>query len=354
MSPRTTQVWDIIPSLTGVPSPERDKRTIMALQVYVDDSGTGGDSPVFILAGCEAEASQWAAFTDEWREALNAEPAIEYFKASECFSQRGQFEGWDKVACSQKAEMLSSIIPKYVDRAFIFEVNAVEYADVFRGKIDFRYDKPYFLMAHDLCEQLLSIQINERGRAPIEIIFDNNDGVSILINQIYAEARKNSIGTESAFIFEEVMPILPIFQDEKKALPLQAADMVAWFFRRIFGKIVISCESGAAWDNFKTVPIDHFSTGKDFLEKRREEILNILPEGKVYFHQLVQSRQSFDQRISEHNIEILRAGSHYPTLVSVSSKQMRQRRLVQSCMAHDTPHLHTQDGKQCFGGTSQD
>ena len=321
----------------------------MTYQVYVDDSGTGGDSPVFVLAGCEAQALRWTAFTNEWHVALGTSPSIKYFKASECFSQRGEFAGWRREDCSQKAEKLASIIETYIERAFIFLVRTADFTKVFKGQIDSRYDNPYYLMARDLCEQLVMLYANERPNESLEIIFDDNAAVAKPINVLYASLQDLSFALNERILLSDVMPISPSFVDEKDSLPLQAADMIAWFFRRAFGQIVIPAVSGPAWDKLEHVPIHLFDTDDEFLEHHRARIIGELPEGKVYFHQLVQSRAVLDRTISDQNLKALRSGKEFPTLHSFTSKQLRKRRLVRSCSEIDIPHLHMRREKPCLG-----
>ena len=58
---------------------------------FIDDSGSGGDSPYYILAGYSAPKATWAAFWPDWQAALDVPPKLEYFKMSEAESLKGQF-----------------------------------------------------------------------------------------------------------------------------------------------------------------------------------------------------------------------------------------------------------------------
>jgi hypothetical protein len=103
-----TQVWDIVPYLSGVPGPARLRRLVLALQVFIDDSGKD-DPPVFVLAGFIAEAAQWAAFSDAWDAELKQSPAIEHFKMKDAHSLRGQFSRWSDLGRDHKVGRLSSL-----------------------------------------------------------------------------------------------------------------------------------------------------------------------------------------------------------------------------------------------------
>lgn len=58
---------------------------------FVDDSGSGGDSPYFVLAGYAACESAWTTFLPHWQSVLDLPPKLEYFKMSEAESLKGQF-----------------------------------------------------------------------------------------------------------------------------------------------------------------------------------------------------------------------------------------------------------------------
>ena len=49
---------------------------------FVDDSGSGGDSPYFVSAGYTAPESIWNGFVPEWQRILDLSPKLEYFKMS--------------------------------------------------------------------------------------------------------------------------------------------------------------------------------------------------------------------------------------------------------------------------------
>jgi hypothetical protein len=61
------------------------------LQGYVDDSGSDGQQPPYVLAGFLMPVEKWAQFADDWKFQLDRQPAIEYFKMSEACSRVEQF-----------------------------------------------------------------------------------------------------------------------------------------------------------------------------------------------------------------------------------------------------------------------
>jgi hypothetical protein len=87
----SSKVWDLV---SGLPSSERTKRRMMALQAYFDDSKEAGR--VVVLAGLIAPAEQWAAFSDEWKGMLTLRRNWLYFKMSEWVYSEDE-EVWEKI-----------------------------------------------------------------------------------------------------------------------------------------------------------------------------------------------------------------------------------------------------------------
>jgi hypothetical protein len=63
-------IWALVPGMSALPDAVARRRLLVALEVYVDDSGTG-NPPVFLLGGFIGRAESWAVFKEEWRDALD-------------------------------------------------------------------------------------------------------------------------------------------------------------------------------------------------------------------------------------------------------------------------------------------
>jgi hypothetical protein len=104
----------------------------MVLQVYCDDSGTGGreQHDVFVLAGWLADSTAWAGFTADWARALSEPPSIVYFKMNEARVTRGQFrgpfKGWTHKARDEKVSRLAAILKKYARLGVHFRLSQHE------------------------------------------------------------------------------------------------------------------------------------------------------------------------------------------------------------------------------------
>src|SRR5437868_7829681 len=94
MGTAADRVWAMV---SGLPSGKRERRKLMVLQTYADDSGNEPTSPIFVLAGFIASYEEWAAFSDEWKAALAEPPGLDYFKMKEAERLHDQFskrKGW--------------------------------------------------------------------------------------------------------------------------------------------------------------------------------------------------------------------------------------------------------------------
>jgi hypothetical protein len=79
------------------------------LKVYIDDSQMG-HPPVSVLGGWLDDSTKWAAFSDEWREALEMRPRLDYFKYNEAQTFSGQFSGWSERSRNERVRLLMSIL----------------------------------------------------------------------------------------------------------------------------------------------------------------------------------------------------------------------------------------------------
>src|SRR5947209_6090015 len=77
--------------LSGLTREGRNRRVLLPIQAYIDDSGGIGHADAFVLAGFIADAQAWLAFSEEWQACLATSPAISRFKMREAANRRGSF-----------------------------------------------------------------------------------------------------------------------------------------------------------------------------------------------------------------------------------------------------------------------
>lgn len=206
----------------------------MTIQVYVDESGTGGvpQSDSIVLAGLIGEAAEWVHFSDEWRGCLDAAPSVALLKMRNAAKLRGEFAGWSKDSRDRKVRDLARIIARHKVRFIYNRTDLSGFVGTIAAHTGRPLNDPYFFPFHimimSVCYDLL-----ERGqRERFEIIFDESKISGLRAKGWYPVIKDFMEPHEQA-----IMPVEPIFKTDDESMPLQAADMYAWLFRRGTSKL---------------------------------------------------------------------------------------------------------------------
>jgi hypothetical protein len=219
----------------GLPSGERNKRWIVVLRAYIDDSGTQGKEPFFTLGGFISTTDNWARFSDEWKAQLDADPPIPYFSMHRAFYPReGPFKGWKKRAIERRVAEFVRIIRTHAIMRVSCSMRKDDYEELIKGKFvknkknPFHViDHPYFLCFWTLINAVIHYQREYGWNTQIDFIFDEQGKMGVETVRWFQIIKKVAPKESKPFFGSP-----PIFQDDKKFLPLQAADMYAWSIRR--------------------------------------------------------------------------------------------------------------------------
>ncbi len=237
------------------------------LQAWIDDSGRGkeSDSPVFVLAGYAGPVQKFERLTDDWQATMREEPALAYLKGKEANALVGNFKGWTPEQRDAKLEKLIASIRKHDLIALSVAVNYRDFNRTLREPKGV-LKNPFGVAFAHMAGWLMHSAHVKPEREEIEMIFDH--GVL---------AREKEI--EDAYqgmkwaILKEAMDLLvgrPRFEDDKRHLPLQAADLFAWNVRR---DLVEQLTNGKRWESptwtelrtgIKGIPI--YLGGKELIE----------------------------------------------------------------------------------------
>lgn len=191
------------------------------LKAYFDESGTQGDSPVMAVCGFVFPAAQARKFTREWRQAL-ADYSLPFFHMKQFWPRQGPFKG---LTPEDRDALLERLVGIILDRAVhgtITSIDPREYRQIVSAR-----RRSEFGSAYAVCSFLTLVGVG-------------------------SWARENNMGNEIAYFFEEGDPhaaeaalhMAGIAQDPDakrltchsahtftscmKAVPLQAADLLAW------------------------------------------------------------------------------------------------------------------------------
>lgn len=219
-------IWEMT---SGYAASVRAQKVLVALQAYVDDSASDrSDDRKLFLAGYINTADKWARFSDVWAEELARSPSIDYLKMSEANCLGGQFRGWDAPDRDAKLNSLARLIRHFQPASIHSSVSRTEVKAIMEGVVPYGFANPYFY-----CFQAIMIPLaysqHERGGmdVPVDFIFDEQEGLGEEARFFYRHIRQGQPRS-----IQKLLAVEPIFKNDKRVLPLQAADMLAWHVRR--------------------------------------------------------------------------------------------------------------------------
>lgn len=314
--------------------------------MYIDDSGKN-DPPVFVLAGFIAKPDQWIAFSDRWNAALAKPPAMAYFKMVEARRKRGEFKGLSAQDRDDRLLELALIIKEHAMLGISVSIPHAAYEKVYTGKMMPWFDTPYnlaFFLVMAAAQKYLSALGNNDE---IEFIFDRS--------LEYEKHLAKSFPTVLAGMPAEIAARFstnPAFIDDKLAVPLQAADLLAWHIRRSWrdeeeGLRKLSVAGPVLADilGVNEVWFEHdlrylFETGK----KKIESMNTLMP------YEAAAINESYDLLASYANAKAMGLADPFTTtpLASFPAIGMEKYLLVSSCAHCDISHLHKRAGNVCL------
>ncbi len=197
------------------------------LQAFIDDSDSHSGDKRHFLAGYVNTAREWERFATAWDRELRAMPSVEYFHMVEAQNRRGQFRHWSDADINRKVFGLAKLIRNFDPWSIQCSVSGNEYRRIIEPVAPYNLRNPYFACFYGIVICLARFHHDQGIDLPVDFVFDEKGG----------------LGDEAAFFYRyikdlqvpEIQPLLgstPIFRDDKKVLPLQAADMLAWHVRR--------------------------------------------------------------------------------------------------------------------------
>ncbi len=198
------------------------------LQIFIDDSGSSPNDKYFVLGGLAASANQWLLFSEEWKSALSQPPGISYFKTSEANAMRGEFgHGWNRRLIDQKVDELAQIATRYAQYCVHSVIRWSDYVKFFgdfkkhyQGEQFKEWANPYFLCMYALAACLTRYSKKNHIDPIWKIVVDEHGSIGRIANDVFAAIREPAI--------HQALGGIPSFDDDRKVLPLQAADLYAW------------------------------------------------------------------------------------------------------------------------------
>lgn len=199
------------------------------LEIYIDDSGKEHDSPSFVLAGYLASVEAWSAFSQHWQRVLG-DANISAFHMVEAWRMGLAYQHLGILGRNQLIQDLLSCIVQHVEHAFVLSIDLEAYRHWFarEEEPDLIPTRPYHFAFHSI-QLLIADHIYQwRNDQDFRVILDEQGGESARILLAAVDQNKTFAATKRPHMR---LPH-PTFETDLMAIPLQAADMLAWLSRR--------------------------------------------------------------------------------------------------------------------------
>src|ERR1700733_9892155 len=145
----------------GLPSPLRQRRLLLMLQGYFDDSGSDHGQSVFTLAGYALQAEKWASFVDDWDKVLKQRPAIPCFKMTDAFGGGGVFGTLSSEFRKAKTRELLAVIQSHKPDGIGVYLTWDEWLKFAANLKSAAKDQPYAVLFFQLIDEFVAYEVNK-------------------------------------------------------------------------------------------------------------------------------------------------------------------------------------------------
>jgi hypothetical protein len=180
-----------------------------------------------------ATADAWNSFTSEWSEVLHAPKRVELLKMKDAYALDGEFANLTRMERDSKLRALSAVAGKHSIFAQVASLRHADFRRAFHGirvvgpKRRPKKLTPYDLLFHKIIKDATDFVIDTGLEGPLEFVFDEQGRLGERCAETYRRSR--SLLTADR---QRVLGGRPTFRSDTSFQPLQAADGVAWMWRR--------------------------------------------------------------------------------------------------------------------------
>jgi len=334
-----TQIWEVAPHFCGLHSDVARRRLLLVLKMFIDESGKG-QKPLFVMGGYIARAEQWASFDDEWRAVLNAPPRIDSFHMAEAIRRPAELA---------KLPALMKVIKDHSLAGIVTTVRTDDFEEVLKGRIAPAMDRPYSLMFYSIILECLQWEADNGLDEKIDFIFDEQHEESDRLLASWSDFVK-ALSDDA----KRIIGGRPIFVSDLDYPPLQAADILAFSFRRV----AFLKENGAAEPDpylpivyDREIPLVEMQWTKErlqglYAEGKAKNAVN----GRLFKHEAKMIDDNVDRFISGYNVHMVRTSPPWIVTnpMSIQAIGTKRYRLVDKCPAVGTPHLYKKSTDACL------
>lgn len=213
--------------LCGYPQRIWDRKILVMLQAFTDDSIARAGERRLYLAMYVQTAENWIKFSNDWDAVLMADPPIKYFKMKEAHRRRDEFLGFSEKARNRKVFALAGVINKHAPWGIHVSISIAEFEERLKHVSPFPSADPYYHVFFTAIFGLFRTHEKLGLKESCKFIFDRQEGLASKVVPVFDWMFDAAPGD-----WRNLVEGTPSFEDDKKVLPLQAADMLAWHVRR--------------------------------------------------------------------------------------------------------------------------
>ncbi len=183
------------------------------LQAYFDESGTHEGSRVMCVSGYVFASSQAKKFTREWNKFLAAND-IEYFRMSQCAGGHGPFKKFSTKQRESLVKQAVEIIVSRISAGFVCSISEEDYLSVVSKGWLKKYGSAYTILLQ-WCLASVGYWLDKGSYSgPVAYFFESG-------HRNQGEANKKKVSEQYRYCSHT-------FAGKRLAVPLQAADFLAW------------------------------------------------------------------------------------------------------------------------------
>jgi hypothetical protein len=223
--------------LAGVPRELREKRLLVMLQCFADDSGNSPqisipENGIFVLAGYVMDEIRWEDFSERWYAQLKRDHPIDYCHMVDAERGEGPFLGMDEIFRKRKVKDLALVVKECNPVPFACQMLWKDWMEIAEGNLPAGFDVPYAVLFFQMMKSVADFQVKsntmgEFGYLPVDFIFDEQREAAAKCLKWF-QPLQDKVGEPH----KTIMSHTPQFRNDRQVMPLQAADMLAWHVRR--------------------------------------------------------------------------------------------------------------------------
>jgi hypothetical protein len=211
----------VIPHLCSLQEHVRDKRQLMMIRGFFDESNRNPNEIHLLITGWTATVEEWERFTKAWGLCLSESPSIRYFKLSEANGLSGEFARFNRKAADAKKIALAKVISTHDLRGYVSSAKHKILAGKPKELKKMMTTRVYDWVFMDIVVCVLDDhQLRGVSEAKIDFIFDACTELRACIESYDKE--KVTWALPMQRIAGQIIP-----GDDKELAGLQAADFLA-------------------------------------------------------------------------------------------------------------------------------